>query len=105
MKHYAIVRLDVTDPGWIRDYVAAVTPLVARHGGRYLARTDRVERWEGDSPPPQIVIVIEWPSREAAESFYRSSEYRPHLEARRGGSAGEILLVAGHDMAAPLEAI
>lgn len=28
MRHYAVVELDITDPGWVAEYVAAVTPLV-----------------------------------------------------------------------------
>lgn len=29
MKHYAVAELDVTDPAWVRDYVAEVTPRIA----------------------------------------------------------------------------
>jgi uncharacterized protein (DUF1330 family) len=36
VKQYAIAQLDVTDPAWVRDYVADVTPMVERRGGRYL---------------------------------------------------------------------
>ncbi len=39
MKYYAVAEMDVTEPGWARDYVANVTGMVERHGGRYLART------------------------------------------------------------------
>ncbi|MGI9099900.1 MAG: DUF1330 domain-containing protein [Solirubrobacteraceae bacterium] len=39
MRHYAVAELDITDPGWVAEYVAAVTPLVEARGGRYLART------------------------------------------------------------------
>ena len=39
MKHYAVAELEITDPAWVADYVANVTPMVERRGGRYLART------------------------------------------------------------------
>ena len=41
MKHYAIAELEVEDPNWVRSYVAEVTPMVERRGGRYLARPAR----------------------------------------------------------------
>lgn len=98
MKHYAIARLDVTDHAWVREYVAEVTPMVERHGGRYLARTSRLEQIEGDDAPPQLALLIEWPSREAALAFYESDEYRVHRERRLAGSRGDFLLVAAEDV-------
>jgi len=97
MKHYAVAELNVSDPGWVADYVAQVTPMVERHGGRYLARTGHVERVEGVRETPQVLLIIEWPSREAADVFYESEEYRPFREARLRGSSGEFLIVAGED--------
>lgn len=96
MKHYAIAELDVTDPAWVADYVREVSPLVESFGGRYLARTGRVQRIEGEREPRQTLLIIEWPSREAADAFY---EYRPYREARRQGSRGEFFIVAGEDSA------
>jgi uncharacterized protein (DUF1330 family) len=98
MNYYAIAELDVTDPAWVRSYVADVTPMVERHGGRYLARTTRVEQVEGERPPAQVVLIIEWSSKEAADAFYESEEYRPYREARREGARNEFFLVAGEDV-------
>jgi uncharacterized protein (DUF1330 family) len=98
MKHYAVAEINVTDPGWVREYVQRVTRLVERYGGRYLARTSKLEQLEGDRPPPQLLLIIEWPSKEAAMAFYDSDEYRPYRDSRRNGSTGEFLLVAGEDI-------
>jgi len=97
VKHYAVAELDVTDPAWVRDYVTDVTPMVQRRGGRYLARTPRIERIEGERELPQVLLLIEWPSKQAADEFYESEEYRPYREARRAGARNEFLLVAGED--------
>src|SRR4051794_26702101 len=97
MKHYAVAEITITDPSWIADYVRDTTPLVERFGGRYLARTSNVGIVEGDRPVPQICLLIEWPSKGAAMAFYDSEEYRPHREARRAGSTGEFVIVAGED--------
>ena len=44
MKYYAVAEMDVTDPRWIRDYVANVTGMVERRGGRYLSRSAQIEK-------------------------------------------------------------
>lgn len=98
MKHYAVAELDVTDPAWVRDYVTDVTPMVERRGGRYLARSATIERVEGEKQLPQVLLIIEWPSKSAADEFYESEEYRPHREARRAGARNEFLLVSGEDV-------
>lgn len=98
MKWYAVADLQIRDTGWISDYVANVTPLVEARGGRFLARTPKVRKVEGERPVPQLVLLIQWPSREVAEEFYASDDYRPYLEARRAGSDGEFVLVAGEDV-------
>ncbi len=98
MKHYTVAELEITDPGWIPEYVRHTTRLVEQHGGRYLARTGRFEKVEGERTPPQVYVLIEWPSKEAAEAFYASEGYRPHLENRLAGSRGEFVLIAGEDV-------
>ena len=98
MKCYAVAEIDVTDPAWVREYAAVVTPMVERYGGRYLARTPQVSRIEGAREPAQTFLIIEWPSREAADAFYESEEYRPLRERRRQGARNEFVLVAGEDV-------
>jgi uncharacterized protein (DUF1330 family) len=97
MKHYAVAEMDVTDPGWVAEYVANVTPLVEAHGGRYLARTGRIEKIEGDRTPPPLFLIIEWPSKADADAFYNSDEYRPYRDARNAGATCELVLVAAED--------
>lgn len=97
MKHYTYAELDITDPGWLRGYLAAVTVMVERRGGRFLARTPKIERVEGERAPLPGVVLIEWPSREAAMEFYESDEYRPYRDARQAGARNEFYLIAGED--------
>jgi uncharacterized protein (DUF1330 family) len=98
MKYYAVAEMDVTDPSWIRDYVANVTGMVERRGGRYLSRTPQIEKVEGERKRPQVIVLIEWPSKEVADEFYESEEYRPYRDARGRGAVNEFLLVAGEDI-------
>jgi uncharacterized protein (DUF1330 family) len=96
-RWYAVATLTVTDPSWIEDYVREVTPMLERHGGRYLARTSQIERLDGNGQPPQVLLVVEWPSREAARTFFDSDEYRPYRERRLAGAGGDIFLLPGRD--------
>jgi uncharacterized protein (DUF1330 family) len=48
--------------------------------------------------PPQVALVIQWPSKEAAEAFYASAAYAPHRRARIRGARNEFLLVSGEDV-------
>jgi uncharacterized protein (DUF1330 family) len=99
MKYYSVAELDITDQSWVPAYVKNVTKLVERCGGRYLARTSNIEKIEGERKPPQIFLIIEWPSKDAAEAFYESDEYRPYRQSRIEGARNEFVLVAGEDIA------
>jgi uncharacterized protein (DUF1330 family) len=103
MKYYSVAEIDVTDRGWVREYVSNVTKIVERYGGRYLARTSNVEKIEGEREKPQIFLIVEWPSRDAAMTFYESEEYRPFRQSRMEGARNEFLLVAGEDIAKAAE--
>ncbi len=98
MKYYSITETEIIDRAWIADYVKNVTRMVERRGGRFLARTSRLEKIEGQRPVPQILGIIEWPSVDVAKEFYESDEYRPYRQSRIGGSRNELLLVAGEDV-------
>ena len=99
MKYYAIAKMDFTDNDWVADYLKNVTPMVEKVGGRYLARTPSLELIEGAGPAPQTIVLIEFPSKDAAESFYYSDEYQPYKQSRQSGSIGQFYLVAGQDIA------
>lgn len=98
MKYYSLASLQLTDDKWVADYVRDVTPMVERAGGQFLSRTPRIERLEGEGTTPHVLVLIEWPSREAAEAFYRSEEYEPYIRSRVESSRSEVFLFPGHDV-------
>jgi uncharacterized protein (DUF1330 family) len=98
VKYYSVAEMEITDRSWVAEYVKNVTKMVEQRGGRYLARTSKVEKVEGERKLPQVFLIIEWPSQEAAKAFYESEEYRPYREARIAGAKNEFLLVAGEDV-------
>lgn len=97
-RTFLIGELEITDATWVPAYAAAVTPMVERYGGRYLARTPRVEALEGEWTEGRIAVVLEFPSRDRATAFYESAEYRPWLDERLAGSRMRLLLVEGEDV-------
>lgn len=97
MKYYSVAELDITDRSWVEVYVKNVTGMVERAGGKYLARTSNIKKIEGERKPPQVFLIIEWPSKEAADAFYESEEYRPYRKSRIAGARNEFVLVAGED--------
>ncbi len=101
MAHYSVVSVTPTTDEWIPGYLEAVGPLVEAHGGRYLARTASHERVEGDAPLPALQVIIEWPTKDAADRFYSAPEYAAHLKARLGGSVSAWSSVEGKDDFAP----
>jgi uncharacterized protein (DUF1330 family) len=98
MKYYTVAEIEITEHAWVRDYVANVTKLIERNGGRYLARTSNVQRIEGERKLPQIFLIIEWPSKEIADTLYQSEEYKPNRQSRLAGAKSELVLVASEDV-------
>jgi uncharacterized protein (DUF1330 family) len=98
VKYYMIGEVQTTDQSWVPDYVQNVTGMVERWGGRYLARTPKAEKVEGQRALQGIVVIVEWPSKEVATAFYESEEYRPYRQKRLVGAKNEFLLVAGEDV-------
>lgn len=97
MAEYAIFFVTPKTDTWIPDYLKAVGPLVEKHGGKILARKTSFERLEGTESNPGLIVIQEWPSRSAAEAFYRDPAYAPHLRARLAGSMSDLFFVEGKD--------
>ncbi len=74
-----------------------MTPLVAKHGGKYLARTASHETLEGEGQEAALRVIIEWPSKEVAQGFMNDPEYAPHFKARTEGATNHHTLVEGKD--------
>lgn len=97
MKYYAVAEVNVTNPHWVATYLTHVDQIVELYGGKYLARTSNIDQVESTGSVHQTSVILEFPSREAAYSFYNSPEYAPLREARKAGSFGKFYFVAGED--------
>ncbi|MEM8764316.1 MAG: DUF1330 domain-containing protein [Bacteroidota bacterium] len=97
MKYFSVLDVTPKTNEWIPDYLPTANKLVAKHGGKYLARTASHEQMEGDIQEAGLRIVIEWPSKENALSFMEDPDYAPHLSARTNGSISHHYLIAAQD--------
>jgi len=97
MAHYSVLAVTPTSEDWISDYLPAANWLVAKHGGKYLARTASHEQVEGGEQAAALRIILEWPTKEAAMNFMNDPEYKPHLDARTAGSESFHFVIEGKD--------
>ena len=93
-KAYLIAEIAVHDAASYERYKAAVPPLVAQFGGRYLTRGGASEALEGDSVKGRVV-VLEFPTVAAARSFMQSAAYRPVAAIRHKAATSRVILVEG----------
>jgi uncharacterized protein (DUF1330 family) len=95
MAGYLIANIDVKDPAMFEKYRQQVAPLIDKFGGRYLVRGGDVRHLEGDLPLNRLVI-LEFPTVEAAQHFYDSAEYQPILKLRLTSTRSDVVLAQGY---------
>lgn len=94
-KGYAIAEISVTDAEAYKPYVAAVSPMVEKFGGKYLIRGGDAVAVEGEAPAGRLV-VLEFPSLDAARAFYDSDEYQAILPLRLKSAASRVFFIEGY---------
>ncbi|WP_421997203.1 DUF1330 domain-containing protein [Reyranella sp.] len=95
MAAYIIVEIETTDEALMAEYRKHTPGLVAKFGGRFIVRGGKMRTLEGDWKPSRVV-VLEFPSYEAAEKFYDSDDYKPVLAMRVKAGRSKAILVDGH---------
>ncbi len=94
MAQYVIFDVTITDLEKYKDYMMRVKPVIEAAGGRYLVRGGAHQVLEGDWHPTRLV-VLEFPSAVAAQSFYESPAYRGLKALRESCSRGNLVAVEG----------
>ncbi len=95
MAAYVIALLEVTDPAAYERYKAASPPTIAAAGGRYVARGGEITTLEGVHDGRRVVI-LEFPTADAARAWYDGEGYRAARELRKGCARNvTFLLVPG----------
>jgi len=52
MTCYAYGEVTLVHSKWVKEYVEKINPFIAKHGGRVLSRTTRMEKVEGNRALP-----------------------------------------------------
>ena len=94
MTAYVIADINVTNPDGYAAYRPMAAASIAKHGGKFLARGGTVEPREGGWNPARVVI-IEFPSLDAARKWYDSDDYQAALRIREANSTGRVIMVEG----------
>jgi len=94
MKAYVIAVETIHDEAMFADYRQRVLPTLEAFGGRFVVRGGHLTVIEGEWPHRRTV-VIEFPSREAAEGWYASPAYQAVIGLRLGSSTGSLVIVDG----------
>ena len=81
-KVYALNLFNITDRGEYLAYMQAVGPNLAAHGGRPVAMGKLRNAVEGDIEPRQVLVVIEWESKEVFDA-YRADPALADVHPRR----------------------
>ena len=91
---HMIANIDVRDAAGFDDYRQKVTAVVEKFGGRFLVRGGEIRHLEGKLPLDRLV-VLEFPTMEAAQRFYDSADYAPLLKLRLASTNSDLVLVPG----------
>ncbi len=94
MAAYVIAEIDITDPAGYEEYRRQVPGVITKYGGKYIVRGGKVESMEGGWQPKRLAVV-EFPSMDQAQKFYRSAEYAPLIKLRQKASRGKLIIVDG----------
>ncbi len=94
MTAYVIVRIEVKDPEQFQKYREAVSANIKAFGGGYAVRGGAIEVLEG-SDDGRRLVVLEFPSREQAMTWWNSPEYAEVKALREGAATMDAILVDG----------
>ena len=93
-KGYIIGQIDVTNPQQYGEYAKLSPGIIAKFGGRFLARAGRTVTLEG-TPARSRVVIIEYPSFDRAQAWFSSPEYQQAKKMREGAANAQFILVEG----------
>lgn len=94
MKGYVIFQETVSDPEEFDRYKSMSPTSIEQFGGAFLVRGGPVELLEGEMSHERVVVIA-FPSVDAARAWYHSEEYADARELRLRISQGDAFLAQG----------
>ena len=91
---YILANVTVTNPTQYEDYRKFSSLAMQAHGAEVCVRGGAVTVLEGDWAPERVVL-LKFPSHDAAQAFYDSPEYGRARQAREGAAVMRMVLIDG----------
>ena len=95
MTAYLIVDTKINDKEAYEEYKIRAKPIVESFGGKYLVRGGYTTVSENELWTPTRLVVVRFPSREAAENFLSCDEYAPVKAIRHNHAQSTMTIVDG----------
>ncbi len=94
MKCYLVLDLKIVDLKQFMRYVQNIPVFIKKYGGRYIVEGVEPTLLEGEWVPQRLVI-LEFPSRQAAEDFHSDPDVQPWFEIRRNSTVSNLIMAEG----------
>ena len=91
---YILANVDVTDAQQYEQYKKLSSHAMQVHGAEVCVRGGKTTVLEGDWSPHRVVL-LKFPTAEAARAFYDSPEYTAAKNARQGAAVMRMVLIDG----------
>jgi uncharacterized protein (DUF1330 family) len=83
---YIVANLVVHDQAEYLKYEKGFFPILKQHGGSFLTFDDSIKHLEGSEPREGRIVIFQFPSEAAAETWYNDPQYQTLSEHRRAGA-------------------
>ena len=94
MSAFLICDVAVHNRERLLEYLDLAKGTVELFGGQYLAQAGEVSVFEGDWNP-QTIVVVKFPSADAAKEWYQSESYSAALNLNPQAMVRKMILVNG----------
>lgn len=94
MTVYVVALLNITDREGYERYAQGFMEIFDQYGGQLLAVDESPTVIEGDWPHTRTVLAS-FPSAEALDSWYRSSEYQALAQHRFNAATARLVMLRG----------
>ena len=92
-RGYVVANIRVTNQEKFQRFSGMAGSAIKKYGGKVLARGPDADRLEGNVSG--IVMMIEFESKEAANTFYYSEEYQAAKAVREACSDTDFMIIEG----------
>lgn len=91
MPVYVVNAYDIRDFELYKNYPPQVRPLLQKHGAKVLAMETNPRALEGE--PRTMNAIIEFPSEEAVDNFYKDPAYQAFIHLRHQSTINTTMIV------------